>query len=71
MSIVMDMSSYEIERGAQVPEDGRMAMFANWSSAASPMCQQHSFAPAGVGMPANLASADAEMFLRRMSAQRL
>ena len=68
MGIVMNMSSYEIERDPMEAEYGEETMFAGWNPAVALVCQQQTVVPASshVDMPAELAALDAESFLQKM-----
>ena len=68
MGVVMNMSSYEIERDAMEAEYGEEAMFAGWNPAVALVCQQQMVVPAirHVSMPAELAALEAESFLQKM-----
>ena len=71
MGIVMDMSSYEVERDeALEAEYGAEVLYAGWNPALNLSCQQYDFAHTDghAEMPASLAAADAELFLQKMYA---
>jgi len=70
MGVVMNMSSYEIERDSMEAEYGDEIMCAGWNPAVSLVCQQQMVVPASrnVSMPAELAAVDAESFLQKMYA---
>lgn len=72
MSIVMNMSSYEIERDPAEPGGGEDARYRNRSVSVALMCQQHMLVPSGrqMGMPVDLVGVDAELFLQKMGAFR-
>lgn len=66
MGIVMDMSSYEIDRSAAMEEPyGAEVLCAGWNPALALM---HAEAEKTTGLPPDLAAADAEAFLRTMYA---
>ena len=67
MGIVMDMSSYGIERGdAPEAEYGEEVLCAGWNPALNLACR-HSIAEE-LPMPAGLVEADMEAFLQKMYA---
>ncbi len=68
MAVVMNMSSYEIERDPREAEYGEETMFAGWNPAVALVCQQQMVVPTGrqMSMPADLATVDAELFLQKM-----
>lgn len=70
MGVVMNMSSYETERGSTEEEYGEEVMYAGWNPAISLVYQQHLIAPLNrqASMPSDLATLDAESFLRKMYA---
>ena len=70
MGVVMNMSSYEIERDPVGAEYGEEVMYAGWNPAVALVCQQQMVAPANrhMGMTAELAMVDVESFLRKMYA---
>ena len=72
MSIVMNMSSYEVERDSMEAEGSEEAGYKNWSTPVALMCQQQLFAPSGRQMtiPIDLVAVDAELFLQKMDARR-
>ena len=69
MAVVMNMSSYEIERDPMEAEYGEEIMYAGWNPAVALAYQQQMVAPANrqMPMPADLATVNAELFLQRMS----
>lgn len=67
MRIVMDMSSYEPERDSPDRQYGEYVIFANWNPAVA-LSQQQPDAPIHAGIPADLATTNVELFLRRMYA---
>ena len=68
MGIVMNMSSYEIERDSMEVEYGEEVMCASWNPAVALVCQQQPFVPANepMNVPTDLATVNAELFLQRM-----
>lgn len=71
MGVVMNMSSYEIERDdAMEAEYGNEVLCSGWNPAIALACQQHTVSGAGrqMTMPSSLATVDAEMFLQQMYA---
>ncbi len=70
MSVVMSMSSYEIERDPVETEYGEEVMYAGWNPAVALVCQQQMAIPLNVhmSMPAELATVDVESFLQKMYA---
>jgi len=70
MGIVMNMSSYEIERDSMETEYGEEVMYAGWNPAIALVCQQQMAVPKNrqMSMPAELATTDAELFLQKMYA---
>ncbi|MDH4284783.1 MAG: hypothetical protein OEV35_05645 [Gallionellaceae bacterium] len=70
MGIVMDMSSYEIERDPLDVEYSEEVMCSGWNPAINLMCQQVMVGSASSksSMPAELAMVDAELFLQKMYA---
>lgn len=70
MGIVMDMSSYEIERDPLDVEYSEEVMCSGWNPAINLMCQQVMIESASnkPSMPAELAMVDAELFLQKMYA---
>ena len=70
MGIVMNMSSYEIELDPMKTEHGEEVMCAGWNTAVALVCQQPVLEPTNrrTTMPADLALADAELFLQKMYA---
>ena len=70
MSVVMNMSSYEIERDSTEAEYGEEVMYAGWNPAVAQVSLQQVAVPANrhVSMPADLTAVDAELFLQKMYA---
>ena len=70
MGVVMNMSSYEIERDLMETEYGEEVMYAGWNPAVAQVCQQQMVAPVNrhVSMSVELAMVDAELFLQKMYA---
>ena len=70
MRIVMNMSSYEIERDSMENEYGGEAVYAGWNPVAALACQQQQHMPGNrqSAMPTDLAMVDAELFLKKMYA---
>jgi hypothetical protein len=71
MGIVMNMSSYEIERNDAVEaEYGEEVLCSGWNPAVALACQQHALptADSKMAMPSSLAAMDAEAFLQKMYA---
>ena len=71
MGVVMNMSSYEIERDdAMEAEYGEEVLYSGWNPAVALACQQHSLQEIGrpMTMPSSLATMDAEVFLQEMYA---
>ena len=68
MGVVMNMSSYEIERDSMEAEYGEEIMYAGWNPAVSLVCQQQMVVPTDreMSMPVDLAMVDAELFLQKM-----
>ena len=68
MGVVMNMSSYEIERDSMEAEYGEEVMCAGWNPAVALICQQQMVVPTDkqMAMPADLATVNAELFLQRM-----
>lgn len=68
MGIVMNMSSYEIERDSMEAEYGEEVLCAGWNPAVALVCQQHPFVPTNeqINVPTDLAMVNAELFLQRM-----
>ena len=65
MGVVMDMSSYEIERSET--EYGEEVLCSGWNPALNLACQQIPQTEAEHGkLPPSLATVDAETFLQRM-----
>ena len=67
MGIVMDMSSYETEHDSTGVEYGGNVMHAGLNPAVA-LSQQQPDAPTNTAISASLATADPELFLRRMNA---
>ena len=65
MSIVMNMSSYEIERDPVESGGSEDAGYRNWSAPVALMCQQQLLVPSSrqMAMPIDLVAMDAELFL--------
>ena len=73
MSIEMNISNYEMERDSMEAEYGDEVMCVGWNPAVELVTQQQTFAsnPKPTTMPAYLATANAELFLKRIySSQR-
>ncbi len=71
MGVIMNMSSYEIERDdAMEAEYGEEVLCSGWNPVVALACQQHvlSRTDEHITMPASLAGADMEVFLQRMYA---
>jgi hypothetical protein len=71
MGIVMNMSSYEIERDdAMEAEYGEEVLYSGWNPAVALACQQHALyrTDRQMAMPPILAAVDAEVFLQKMYA---
>ena len=70
MGVVMNMSSYEIERDSMEAEYGEEVMCAGWNPVVAQMCQQQLAASASryASMSAELATVDTELFLQKMYA---
>lgn len=70
MSIVMNMSSYEIEQDPVEAEYGVEVACSGWNPAIALVCQQVAFEQTGrqAAIPASLAAVDAEAFLQQMYA---
>jgi len=68
MGIVMDMSSYEIERDSLDVEYSDEVMCSGWNPAINLMCQQVIVEPASrkPSMPPEVAMMDVELFLQKM-----
>jgi len=69
MGVVMNMSSYEIERNdAMAEEYGEEVLCSGWNPVVALACQQYSLPESGrqMGMPSSLATVDAETFLQQM-----
>ena len=68
MGVVMNMSSYEIERDSMEAEYGEEVMYAEWNPAVPLVCQQQMMAQTNrsVLMPVELATVDVESFLQKM-----
>lgn len=71
MGVVMNMSSYEIERDdAMEAGYGEEALCSGWNPAVALACQQHALPVTNrqMMMPSSLATVDAEAFLQKMYA---
>lgn len=70
MGIVMNMSSYEINRGLMDAEYGDDVMCAGWVPAAVLMCKDQPCASTNklTTFPTDLATVDADLFMQRMYA---
>ena len=71
MGVVMNMSSYEIERDdAMEAEYGAEVLCSGWNPAVALECQLHLLAATNpqMAMPSSLAAVDAEVFLQKMYA---
>ena len=70
MGVVMNMSSYEIERDSMEAEYGEEVMYAGWNPAVPLVCQQQMVVQANrhMSMPGELATVDVESFLQKMYA---
>lgn len=70
MGIVMNMSSYEIERDSMENEYGEEAVRAGCNPMPALACQQQLLASYNrqAAMPADLAAVDVELFLKKMYA---
>lgn len=70
MLVVMDMSSYEIEHNSMNEEYSDEVMRSGWNPAVNLVCQQVMTEPTRgkTAMPAELATVDPELFLRKMYA---
>jgi hypothetical protein len=71
MGVVMNMSSYEIERDdAMEAEYGEEVLYSGWNPAIALTCQQHLLhgTDGPMTMPSSLATVDAEVFLQKMYA---
>jgi len=70
MGIVMNMSSYEIERGDESMEleYGEEIMRAGWNPAVALACQQPATAGQRAQIPPDLATVDAALFLQKIYA---
>ncbi len=70
MSIIMNMSNYEIESDPMEAEYGEEILCAGWNPAVELACQQQMAVPASMHgfMPPDLATMDAELFLQKMYA---
>lgn len=67
MAIVMDMTSYEIERnGSMEAEYGDEIACAGWNPAIALACQQHVSTGKCSTLPSELAEVDVEQFLQKM-----
>lgn len=72
MSIVMNMSNYEIESDSMNPKYGEESMFAEWSSTAALACQQQFAVSVNRQKPvlASLATVDINSLMKKMSVYR-
>ena len=69
MGIVMNMSSYEVERdNAMEAEYGEEVLCSGWNPAVALACQPYAQTERHLNMPSSLATADAEAFLQKMYA---
>ena len=70
MSVMMNMSNYEIERDSTENEYDEEVMCAGWNPVVALACQQQQLAPDNkqTAMPADLAMVDTELFLKKMYA---
>lgn len=70
MGIVMNMSSYEIQRGLMETEYGDEVMCAGWIPAVALMCQLQPFVSTNklATVPTDLATVNADLFMQRMYA---
>lgn len=71
MGVVMNMSSYEIERNdAMEAKYEEEVLCSGWNPAVALACQQYSLplAEKQMAMPSSLATVDAEAFLQKMYA---
>jgi hypothetical protein len=70
MDIVMDMSSYEIQRGLMETEYGDEVMCAGWIPAAALMCQLQPFVSTNklTTVQIELATVNADLFMQRIYA---
>jgi len=70
MGIVMDMSSYEIECSLMETEYGDEIMCAGWIPAVAQMCQLQPFVSTHKlkTVPTDLATVNADLFMKRMYA---
>ena len=70
MGIVMDMSSYEIERSLMETEYGDEVMCAGWIPAVAQMCRLQPFVSTNklTTVPTDLATVNADLFMQRMYA---
>lgn len=67
MAIVMNMTSYEIERDVSMEaEYADEIACAGWNPSVSLACQQHVRSEKRFTMPAELAEVDVEQFLQKM-----
>lgn len=67
MAIIMDMSSYEIEREVSMEaEYGDEIACTGWNPAVSLACHQSARTEKRSSMPAELANVDVEQFLQKM-----
>lgn len=71
MGVVMNMSSYEIERDSTMEaEYGEEVLCSGWNPVIALACQQYSrpFSDRPMTMPSSLATVDTETFLQKMYA---
>ncbi len=69
MAIVMDMSSYEIERGFSDDADyGDEIACAGWNPAVDLACQQSAISEKRTAIPVELVNVDVDQFLKKMYA---
>jgi len=70
MGVVMYMSNYEIERDSMEAEYDEEVMCAGWNPAVALVCQQQLLVPTDrqMTMSADLATVNAELFLKNMYA---
>lgn len=69
MGMVMDMSSYEIERDSMESGYGEEVMYAGWNPVVPLVCQQQlASCSKQAAMSVDLVMMDAELFLKKMYA---
>lgn len=69
MGIVMNMSSYEVERDELMESEyGAEVMCTGWNPAVALACQQPVAAGQRMKMPPGLATVDVELFLQKIYA---